>query len=178
MSPASTPDPGADRFAPHPPAAVLVIGAGNLLLGDEGAGIHALRLLARTTLPRGVRLLDGGTGGISLLGEFEQARCVVFIDATRDGRPAGTVSHLRPERVADLPRHLSAHDFGVRDLFAAAALLEQLPLLHVFTISVEEVQPMCLELTPKVAAALPEVVRRVEALCRELIGGSGAVAEG
>ena len=154
------------------PAPVLVIGAGNFLMGDEGVGVHALRLLEQLPAIAGVRLLDGGTGGINLLGELEGVKCVVFIDATRDGQPAGTLAHLRPGRVIDIPRGLSAHDFGVKDLFATAALLGQLPELHVFTISVETLRPMCIQLSDTVVAVLPEVVRRVMELAHDLVGAS------
>jgi hydrogenase maturation protease len=168
--------PGADLVDASPAipgrgsgsGAVLVIGVGNLLMGDEGVGIHALRLLENDAAMPGVDLLDGGTGGINLLEPLCEARAVVLIDATRDGQPAGTITLLRPAAVADLPRGLSAHDFGVRDLFAAAALLGRFPDMHVITISVETVHPMCLDLTDAVAAAIPEVVLRARALALRL----------
>ena len=67
-----------------PTAGVLVLGVGNLLMGDEGVGVHVLRLLEKRRAPVGVRLLDGGTGGINLLGSSTGLRHRV-IDATRDG---------------------------------------------------------------------------------------------
>jgi hydrogenase maturation protease len=147
--------------APAPPATpdadVLILGVGNGLMGDVGVGVHVLRHLEQTpALPR-IRLLDGGTGGVNLLGEFDGIGAVILIDATRDGRPAGVITYLNPGRVADLPRGLGAHDFGLKDLFAASALLGQLPSLHLYTISVETVRPMCTELSPAVAAAVPVV---------------------
>jgi len=150
---------------------VLVLGVGNLLMGDEGVGIHVLRLLEHEAAMPGVRLLDGGTGGASLLGEFDGADDIVLIDATRDGRPAGTITFLQPEFVGDLPRGLGAHDFGLKDLFAAAALTGKLPRIHLYTIAVEEVRPMCTELSPAVAAAIPEVVHTVRALAARLASG-------
>jgi hydrogenase maturation protease len=65
--------------------------------------------------------------------------------------------------VGDLPRGLGAHDFGLKDLFAAAALLGQLPNIHLYTVSVEELKPMCTDLSPAVAAAVPEVVHAMHA---------------
>ena len=150
------------------PAPILVIGAGNLLMGDEGVGIHILRTLEQVEPPFGVRFLDGGTGGVSLLGELETARSVIFIDATRDGQPAGTLTLLRPGRIIDLPPEISAHEFGVKDLFAAAALLDQLPEVHVLTISVETIKPMCMDLSNEVAAVVPIAATRVLDLAREL----------
>ncbi|MEJ1972326.1 MAG: hydrogenase maturation protease [Lacunisphaera sp.] len=151
---------------PDPAAGVLVLGVGNLLMGDEGVGVHALRALEDRGAIPGVRLLDGGTGGANLLGEFEGRRAIILIDATRDGSAAGSVRyrHLEQQRIFDLPVGLSAHDFGLKDLFAAAALLDTLPGIHLFTIAVETVRPMCTELSPPVAAVLPDMVARVHAL--------------
>jgi len=147
---------------------VLVLGVGNLLMGDEGVGIHILRQLECERALPGVRLLDGGTGGVNLLTELDGADDIILIDATRDGRPAGTITFLQPEFVGDLPRGLGAHDFGLKDLFAAAALLGRLPRIHLYTIAVEEVRPMCTELSPAVAATVPEVVHTVRALAARL----------
>jgi len=149
-------------------APVLVLAVGNLLMGDEGVGLHVLRAIEEMPRLRGVRLLDGGTGGVNLLAELERVAAVVMIDATRDGRRAGTVSLLRPKQVTELPRGLSAHDFGVKDLFAAAALLGHLPEIHLFTISVEHLRPMCLDLTSDVADAVPLVADAAYALAERL----------
>lgn len=153
---------------------VLVLGVGNLLMGDEGVGIHILRLLEHGRPVAGVRLLDGGTGGVNLLTEFDGADDIVLIDATRDGRAAGTITFLQPGFVGDLPRGLGAHDFGLKDLFAAAALLGRLPRIHLYTVSVEEVRPMCTELSAAVAAAVPGVVHTVRALAARLAAVNGA----
>lgn len=145
---------GANPRAMATDATVLVLGVGNVLMGDEGVGVHVLRRLEREpAIPR-VRLLDGGTGGVNLLAEFDGVRAMILIDATRDGRPAGTVTYLHPERVGDLPRGLGAHDFGLKDLFAASALIDRLPDLHLYTVSVETIRPMCMELSDAVAAAV------------------------
>jgi len=161
-----------ESYAANPQGAagdrVLVLGVGNLLMGDEGVGIHILRQLEQETPIQGVRLLDGGTGGVNLLTEFDGARDVVLIDATRDGQAAGTITFLQPDGVGELPRGLGAHDFGLKDLFAAAALIGCLPRLHLYTIAVEEVHPMCTELSSAVEAAVPEVVHTVHALAARL----------
>lgn len=158
--------------APQPAARVLLLGVGNWLMGDEGVGIHVVQALEAQPPLFGVRTLDGGTGGVNLLLELEGMRDVVMVDATRDGQPAGTITFLQPRRVGDLPRGLGAHDFGLKDLFAAAALLGQLPAIHLYTISVEELKPMCTDLSHAVAAAVPEVVHAMHAL------GARLAAEG
>jgi hydrogenase maturation protease len=109
---------------------------------------------------------------VNLLGEFDGVEVVILIDATRDGKPAGTVTHLQPTRVGELPRGLGAHDFGLKDLFAAAALLGCLPRLHLYTIAVEEVRPMCTELSPAVAGAIGPVVGSVRRQAARLANDS------
>lgn len=139
-------------------APVLVLGVGNVLMGDEGLGVHVIRRLEAEPEIAGVRLLDGGTGGVNLLAEFESARAIILVDATRDGKPVGEVSYLRPQRVTELPRGLGAHDFGLKDLFAASALTGRMPELHLYTISIDVIRPMCTELSPPVAASLATIV--------------------
>ncbi len=156
----------AASFLATPPVDVLVLGVGNVLVGDEGVGVHAIRALEAGAWPPQVRILDGGTGGIHLLGLLHSSPRIILIDATRDGAPAGTVRQFRARVAGDLPTALGAHDLGLRDLIAAAALLGSLPEIEVVTVSVTELKSMVLELSPPVAAALPEVVRRV----RRLVG--------
>lgn len=146
------------------PADVLVLGVGNLLVGDEGVGVHALRALEQETWPPHVRLVDGGTGGLHLLELLRSHGRIVLIDATRDGAPVGTVTQFRARVAADFPSALGAHDIGLRDLIAAAALLGPLPEIDVITVSIAELKPMTMDLSPPVAAALPEVARRVRTL--------------
>jgi len=139
----------------------LVLGIGNLLMGDEGVGVHALRVLEREVWPEGVALLDGGTGGFHLLEYLTQYPRLVMIDATMDGAPAGTVSVLRPRYASDFPRALTAHDIGLRDLIESAALLGPLPDVTLVTVSITEIKSMVTELSPAVVGTIPEVRRRV-----------------
>jgi hydrogenase maturation protease len=142
---------------------ILVLGIGNLLMGDEGVGVHAVRALVAAGLPPEVTAVDGGTGGFPLLAWLEAFDRIVMIDATLDERPAGTVSVIEPRYPADFPRTLTAHDIGLRDLVEVAALVGAAPSIRLVTVSVDHLQPMDTTLSPAVAAALPEVVATVRA---------------
>ncbi len=139
----------------------LVLGIGNLLMGDEGVGVHALRAFARDPWPESVTLLDGGTGGFHLLEYLSDYPRIVMVDATMDGAPAGTVSVLTPRYASDFPRALTAHDIGLRDLIESAALLGPLPDITLVTVSIEEIRSMVTDLSAPVAAAIPVVRERV-----------------
>jgi hydrogenase maturation protease len=139
----------------------LVLGVGNLLMGDEGVGVVALRHLQEAGLAERAELVDGGTGGFHLLELFLENPKLILIDAAADGRAPGTVSLLRPRFARDFPPSLSAHDIGLKDLIESAALLGRLPEVQLITISVTNVSSLGLELSSPVAAALPEVVALV-----------------
>jgi hydrogenase maturation protease len=146
----------------------LVLGIGNVLMGDEGVGAHAATRLAGESWPADVTWIDGGTGGFSLLSLLQEHDPVIIVDATLDGRPAGTVSVLRPKYASDFPRTLTAHDIGLKDLIDAAAIVAGgLPVVHLVTVSITEIRSMELRMSPAVAAAIPEVGRRVRALLAE-----------
>lgn len=150
---------------------MLVLGIGNYLMGDEGVGVHAVRALEQDgVLPPDVTLLDGGTGGFHLLGYLQEHDPIVMIDATMDGKPAGSVSVVTPKYPKDYPKTLSAHDFGLKDLIESAAILGATPAVHLVTVSIDEMTPMYVELSPAVQAAVPEVVRVVQRLVAELRG--------
>ena len=147
---------------------ILIMGVGNVLMGDEGVGVHAVRLLERRAWPAGVSLLDGGTGGFHLLSHVGGCDVLVMVDATLDSRPPGTVSVIEPRYASDFPKALSAHDIGLKDLVDSAAMLEMLPKILLITASVAELQPMQMTLSPEVEASLPQVEARVAALVDSL----------
>ena len=65
----------------------LILGVGNLLLKDEGVGIHVIRALEKETLPAHVTLMDGGTGGLHLISWLTGYDHIIMVDATLDSNP-------------------------------------------------------------------------------------------
>jgi len=148
------------------------MGVGNVLMGDEGVGVHAVRLLGRRAWPAHVALLDGGTGGFHLLSHVGDCDILVMIDATLDGRPPGTVSVIEPRYASDFPRALSAHDIGLKDLVDSAAILGMMPKVRLVTISVGSLQPMQMTMSKEVEASLPGVQSLVAELVASLTEGA------
>ena len=148
---------------------ILVMGLGNYLMGDEGIGVQAIQRLSEEKLPRDVDLLDGGTGGFLLLSYFESYGRIILIDATIDGNPPGTISLIRPQFASDYPPSLSVHDVGLKDMIEAVYLMDVVPEIYLFTVSIAEIKPMCVELNPQVEKAIPGLIARVKDLCGQLI---------
>lgn len=139
----------------------LILGIGNVLMGDEGVGVRVVDALRNADLPEGVRVLDGGTGSFLLLGPMQQARKVILIDATIDGAPVGTVRRLQPRFSTEYPRTLTAHDIGLKDLLDAFYLLGDGPKVVLYAVSIPPLQEMGLELSTEVAAVVPRVAQQV-----------------
>ena len=136
---------------------LLILGIGNILLGDEGVGVEVIRRLESIEMPEYVQLLDGGTGGFHLLSYLQEYPRVVLIDATLDGNAPGTVQVIKPKFSNDFPRTLSSHDIGLKDLIDSAALLGKLPEITLITVSVHPEQELVMELSDEVSKAVSEV---------------------
>ena len=112
----------------------VVIGVGNILLGDDGAGVRVvedLRQLAAhdpLAVPTGTRLVDGGTLGLDLLRTVSGARSLLLLDAVNLGQEAGTISVLRGDAIIAAGGHGGGATPGsVGELLAVARLMGWLP---------------------------------------------------
>ena len=152
---------------------ILILGIGNYLMGDEGVGVHFAQRLSNEELPEGVEVVDGGTGGFYLTNFFESSPDVILIDATLDDHPNGTIRLLTPRFSKDFPRAMSTHDIGMKDLMVAMTLTDTLPRIHLFVVSIDNLQQQQVTLSPEIEAVMPELKRQVLALMDKLLAGSG-----
>lgn len=152
-------------------ARFVVVGIGNILHGDDGVGIHAVRFL-RDRLPAEVEIVEGGVLGLDLLPYLEGKEKAIFIDAVDAGEEPGAIFRFSPDEVPrrGTPPPVSLHDLGLYELVGAAQLLGQCPR-EIIIIAVQ-VKNLALGegLSPEVEAALPAVMRLVQ---EELEGGKG-----
>jgi hydrogenase maturation protease len=152
----------------------LVLGIGNTLLSDEGAGIHALELLRRRhpNLP-GVTYMDGGTLSFTLADPIADNENLIVLDAAQLGARPGTVRSFEGEDMDNFlgANKRSAHEVGLIDLLAISALAEHLPQRRALI----GIQPERLDWgdgpTDSVADALPQAAARVVELIRDWHAG-------
>jgi hydrogenase maturation protease len=139
-----------------------VLGLGNILMGDEGVGVHVLRALEKHPLPPGVECLDGGTGGFILLEPMQSADRIVMIDAAADGNPVGTVTRTVPRFSRDYPPTLTAHDVGIKDLLDLFHMLEDEGReVTLYAITIDPHQPISLSLSPEIASAADVAIYQI-----------------
>jgi len=146
---------------------ILVLGIGNILLRDEGAGIHVVSGLENEGYNR-ADLIDGGTGGFHLLGIIQSYKTVIIIDASLDEFSTGHLRILHPKYAKDFPRQLSAHEIGLKDLLDSAFLLGNMPQIYLIAISIKDLQEMGVELSPEVNKAIPAAMQTVKELVETL----------
>ena len=136
---------------------VAVIGIGNILMGDDGAGVKVLNLL-----PDSVSKIELATGGMTLLHKLENLDMAILCDAVDfDGQP-GEVRVFRPEEVDSIKTlGYSLHDIDILKVLELAKKMGQLPE----TVFIAAIQPVNLEfsevLSPEVEANLPELASKI-----------------
>lgn len=142
---------------------VVVLGVGNTLLTDEAIGVRAVEALQqRYLLPPEVNVIDGGTAGMELLESLEDLDQLIIVDCVRVGQPPATVIRRIDDEVPAFFRtKISPHQLGISDVLAALHLRERFPK----RLALIGIQPKDLEtgveLTPEVAATMPEVLALV-----------------
>jgi len=146
----------------------VVLGVGNLIMGDEGAGVRCVEALeAEGGLPPDVALVDGGTSTHELLGDLEDLDLLIIVDAVATNGAPGSLVRFEGDSIPHaFSNKLSPHQHGINDLLASLRLLGRAPrrvVLHGITPARIE---LGLELSPAVAAAMPELAARVRAELR------------
>jgi hydrogenase maturation protease len=147
---------------------ILILGIGNVLMGDEGIGVHTIKELENVTLPPNVDLLDGGTGGFHLMSYFQEYRKIIMIDATMDGKETGSVSLIKPRFASDFPKSLSAHDIGLKDMIESITIIDKLPEIFLITVTISEIRSMYMELSEEVKNAIPDVIKKIKELLSKM----------
>ena len=141
----------------------LILGLGNVIMGDEGIGVHVVRALEQKTLPPNVECLDGGTGGFILLEPLEKADRIFLVDATADENPVGNVTRTTPKFSRDYPPTLTAHDIGVKDLLDVFYMQGGRRDVILYAITIDPRQPISMELSDAGKKATEEAVGRIVA---------------
>lgn len=142
---------------------ILVLGLGNLLLADEGVGVHAAQALLKSELPDEVTVRDIGTAILDAIFDLEEADFVIVVDAVKANGDPGTIYRIPFDEMARPECIASMHGF---DLSRVLALSERKTCPDVLVIGVEPGRiDWGLELSPAVAEAFPALLEQV---CTEI----------
>jgi hydrogenase maturation protease len=138
-----------------------VIGVGNILMKDDGVGVHAVRAMERRKLPEGVVCIDGGTASFEALDAADDCDRIFVLDALQKGGEPGTVYRLTlAEWRAE--RSVSLHDVTLFDAISISDALDRRERpVTVYGIEPETIGPG-IELTPAVMSGLERMIKSVD----------------
>ncbi len=158
--------------ATAPPRKVLILGVGNILLSDDGFGVHLINSLADTPFPPNVQVLEAGTVSHQLIPLFRELDHLIIIDVVEAGDTPGSLFRFSPEDLQFTKEQMvSLHQISLIDVLTMAELTGGKPKTVIIGVQPKDVSTWSLELTEPVKAVLPKVkelifeeLKKIEAL--------------
>jgi len=149
---------------------IVVIGIGNLLLMDEGIGVHTINELETHDLPKSIEIYDGGTGGFKLIDLMHGAARVIFIDAVETGKAPGSVTIFSAEDVHSIynKKKYSLHDTDLMEIIKMAEMLGNPPMIEIVGIQPKTINygtTLSKELAGSMSNIVNSVLKRIEEVC-------------
>lgn len=140
----------------------VILGIGNILLQDDGVGVHVIRQLENEKLPSTIELVDGGTSTLDTLGLFLDYKKVIVIDCLRAGLEPGTIYKIKPEDIKNYKKeNLSIHDVQILDVAKMANMMNKYPYVVIFGIEPEKIA-VDLEMTQTMISKIPEIIHNIK----------------
>lgn len=145
-----------------PPKRVIVLGVGNLLLSDEGVGVHVAKKLMEMDLPPNVQVVEGGTDGFRLMNVVTEADRIIIVDAVKGGEAPGSIYRFD---IKDAPTYpdaykTSVHQIGILEVIHLSELIGKTPETVIIGVEPRSLD-MGMELSPEVEARLPRIIELV-----------------
>ena len=147
--------------APRSP--VLILGVGNILLGDEGIGVRVIEAMQEMDLPDGVELIDGGTASIDVLEFLKNREKVIIIDALQGGGgEPGTIYRFTPSDIrVKKPVYTSLHQVGLLEALTTLEYTgESVKNVIIYGVEVEKLG-WSLDLSPEISSIVPRLIEMV-----------------
>jgi len=149
---------------------IVIIGIGNVLLMDEGIGVHAINELGKYDLPKNVEIYDGGTGGFKLIDLMHNTKKVIFIDAVEIEKEPGTITIFKSKDVrSQYPKKkYSLHDTDLLEVIKMAELLDSAPEIEIVGVQPKTINygmVLSKELTDSMSNIINSVLSRIEEVC-------------
>ena len=140
----------------------VVLGVGNLLLSDEGVGVHVINKMMDMDFPPDVELVEGGVDGLYLMNVVVGTERLIIIDAVQGGESPGSIYKFEPEDLATRidTSKMSVHQIGILEVIQMSALVGKLPKITIIGIEPKSID-MGMELTPEIKSKVPRIIELV-----------------
>jgi hydrogenase maturation protease len=144
--------------APAPPQKILILGVGNLLLRDDGFGVHLINSLKDTALPGNVELLEAGTVSHQLIPRLHEIDHLIVIDVVEAGDTPGSLFRFSPDDMKfPVEQKASLHQISLIDVLHMAALTGTKPKTVIIGVQPKDVSSWSMELSDELTAVIPRV---------------------
>lgn len=162
-----------------PPRKILILGVGNLLLRDDGFGVHLINSLQGTALPANVELLEAGTVSHQLIPRLHEIDHLIVIDVVEAGDTPGSIFRFSPDDMKfPIEQKASLHQISLVDVLNMAALTGKKPETIIIGVQPKDVSSWSMELSDELKVVMPRVkelifeeLRKISAAC-----GSGSAS--
>jgi hydrogenase maturation protease len=158
----STSDEHSDRGENVSSPKTVILGIGNVLLSDEGIGVHVANALSGMNLPQGVSVIEGGTDGFRLLNIITEADRLIVVDAVKGGAEPGSIYRFNVDEVKNVPSgfRTSVHQVGILEVIDLSGLIGKTPKTTVIGVEPKSLE-MSLELSPEIKEKIPRIIELV-----------------
>jgi hydrogenase maturation protease len=138
---------------------ITVLGIGNILLSDEGVGVHVANKLSAISLPEHVSVVEGGTDGFRLLNIITETEHLIVIDAVKGGGEPGSIYRFDIDDVRACPSGFktSVHQIGILEVIDLSGLIGKTPRTTIIGIEPTSVE-MGMELSPEISEKIPRII--------------------
>jgi hydrogenase maturation protease len=141
---------------------ITILGIGNVLLSDEGVGVHVANELFKKELPENVSVVEGGTDGFRLLNIITDADRLIVIDAVRGDSEPGAIYRFDIDDMKRCPQEFktSVHQIGILEVIDLSGLIGKTPQTTIIGIEPKSLE-MGLELSPEIREKIPRIIEIV-----------------
>jgi hydrogenase maturation protease len=141
---------------------ILILGIGNILLKDEGVGVHVVKKLEGRPLPDNVEVLDGGTAGLDLTYFIANRKKVIVIDTVKAGEKPGTIYRLTEKNLRIGPKAImSFHEIDFLDALYISEVMGEKPEETIIIGIEPKDMSDGLELSPEIEERIPKIIEVV-----------------
>lgn len=146
-----------------PPKKIVILGVGNILLSDEGVGVHIANELMKIDMPEEVRVVEGGTDGFRLLDVITDADRLIVVDAVKGGAAPGTIYRFDIDEIKDCPSGFktSVHQIGILEVINLSSLIGRTPYTTVIGIEPKSLA-MGMDLSSEIKAKIPRIIELIK----------------
>jgi hydrogenase maturation protease len=142
---------------------ILILGVGNLLLSDEGVGVHVAQRMMHMELPPEVHVVEGGTDGFGLVNVILEADRMLLIDAVKGGGQPGSIYRFDIDDCPPYPDlfKTSVHQISILEVINLSSLIGSTPQTTIIGVEPSSLD-MGMELSPQIEAKIPQIIHMIQ----------------